>query len=58
MPEASFHLHGCRLTSMFLDVTLTRGGHPVRVRHLTVFQSILKSVISGRSDAFGVVALL
>ncbi len=57
-PEASLHLYGCHLTVVSLGVILTRGGHPVRVRHSTVFQSILKSVMSGQSDASGVVELL
>ncbi len=57
-PEASLHLHGCHLTAVSLGVILTRGGRLVRVGHSTVFQSILKSVTSGQSDASGVVALL
>ncbi len=57
-PEASLNLQGCHLTAVFLGVILTRGGSAVRVRHSTVFRSLLKSVVSGRSDASGVVALL
>ncbi len=56
-PEATVHLQGCHLTAVSLGVILTRGGSPVRVRHSTVFQSILKSVMSGWTDASGVVAL-
>ncbi len=56
-PEASFYLHGCHLTAVSLGVILTRR-HSVRVVHSTVFQSILKSFVSGQSDASGVAALL
>ncbi len=51
-PEASLHLHGCHLTAASLGVIHTRGGRPVEVRHSIVFQSILKSVTSGQSDAW------
>ncbi len=42
MPGAPLHMHGCHRTAVSLSVTLTGGGRPVRVRHSTVFQSILK----------------
>ncbi len=58
MPEASLHMHGCHVTAASLGVILTRGGRPVRVGHSTIFQLLLKSVMSKQSDVSAVVVLI